>query len=246
MALLVDGDLNGTGDLQALDSGILDVVNTEGIDASAKLKLAEREVSVEIARFLERESGLELENVVIDEGLRLWHATQTLAAVYRDAYFSQLNDRYGKRWEHWQKQASEHRAGYLSSGVPYVMRPLRRPSEVVAEAREGATPPASYWICATFVSDEGVESAPSELQVVTAEAPHLLTVSIGNAGAGATGWNVYLSDVDSRTQLQTPTPLDLNQTWVLAETAVIQPGREPGSGQTATDLLKRSGILRRG
>ena len=86
---------------------------------------------------------------------------KTLEAVYRDAYFSQLNDRYGQRWHHYEALAAEQRRRYFEGGLRMVSRPVRRPSHVSAEIAEGLTSAATYWLTATFLDAEGRESAPS-------------------------------------------------------------------------------------
>src|SRR5574340_877720 len=98
MALFTDGTMTSLEDLTAQDSGLLGVVGPEGIDTTKKLSLAQEELGVELAALLPR-AGVGLENVVVTSPLRLWHVFKTLELVYRDAYHSQLNDRYRGKWE---------------------------------------------------------------------------------------------------------------------------------------------------
>ena len=49
---------------------------------------------MELAELLQRASGFDLSHVVVTPPVRLWHTYRTLENVYREAYNSQLNDRY--------------------------------------------------------------------------------------------------------------------------------------------------------
>ena len=95
MALLVDGELSSVEDLQTQDSAVLEVAHGEGIDLGRKLELAKREIEIEVEALLRRSGTGRLEEVVATLAMGRWHALLTLAMVYRDAYFSQLNDRFG-------------------------------------------------------------------------------------------------------------------------------------------------------
>ena len=61
MALLVDGDVNHIEDLKEWDTSVLDVANGEGIDLSAKLRLAAKEMEEEIESFLRWQEDLQIE-----------------------------------------------------------------------------------------------------------------------------------------------------------------------------------------
>src|SRR6516164_5839448 len=104
MALFTDGDVSSIEDLRGYDTQLLDVANTEGIDVTRKLKLAQDEIAAEITAMLSRrawfKAPLDPGRVVVTPPLKLWHMFLSLELVYRDAYRSQLNDRYaGKRDE---------------------------------------------------------------------------------------------------------------------------------------------------
>ncbi len=104
MALFTDGDVSSIEDLRAYDTQLLDVANTEGIDVTGKLKLAQEEIAAEIATLLARNLryavATDCGRVVVTPPLKLWHTFLSLELVYRDAYRNQLNDRYaGKRDE---------------------------------------------------------------------------------------------------------------------------------------------------
>jgi hypothetical protein len=108
MALFTDG-ISTIQDLTVQDSSVLATAQTENIDLSQKLTLAQQELGIEITALLQQRSNtcdwqfwlqpdLQLNNIVVTPPLQFWHVFQTLMLTYQDAYFNQLNDRYqGKR-----------------------------------------------------------------------------------------------------------------------------------------------------
>lgn len=246
MALLVDGDINTVDDLKEWDSGILDTADGERIDLQAKLRRAQAEVEEEIERFLRGQERGALGQVVIDRGLRHWHALKTLEATYRDAYFNQLNDRYGEKWKHYLKLAAQQQARYFDAGVAIVLKPLRRPPGVEATFADGALEPATYRLAATAVDAFGRESAPSPVQVVSSPVPHSLNVRIPFLPEGATGWNLYAGWPEGPLALQNETPLGPTEAWV-AGAGGLRSGRPPGDGQPADEVIRAGGsVLLRG
>jgi hypothetical protein len=246
MALLVDGDINGLDELREWDSGVLEVAHGEGIDLGAKLRRAQAEVEEEIEAFLRDQERGALRQVVVDRGLRHWHALKTLEAVYRDAYFNQLNDRYGEKWKHYFALSGRQAQRYFEAGVAIVYEPLRRPAWVEIVIGEGSLPPASYRIQATAVDGRGRESAPCPVQVAAAALPHELRVRLPFAPEGAAGWNVYASAGDGAPGLQNAAPLGLEEEWVMPLQGPVT-GRPAGEGQSADEVIRSGGyILLRG
>ncbi len=245
MALLVDGDLSRLDDLKAQDSGVLDVANGEGIDPRAKLDLAAGEIQEEVDAFLDWEETGRLDQVAASVSLKRWHVLKTLEAVYRDAYFSQLNDRYGQKWRHFEALAAEQRRRYFESGVQMVAQPVHRPSRVSAEIGEGAAGAATYWLQATFLDAEGRESAASAAVAVSSPVPHSLQVSVLFPEENATRWNLYAGADEASVGLQNAEPLPVGETWVLPAGGLVV-GRPPGNGQATDFRVVRSGLLRRG
>jgi len=246
MALLVDGDINGLAELKEWDSGVLDVAHGEGIDLGSKLRRAQAEVEEEIERFLRDQERGSLEQVVIDRGLRHWHALKTLECVYRDAYFNQLNDRYGAKWKHYLELAGRQGERYFAAGVGIVNTPLRRPPWVEIRIQDGALPPASYRIQATVLDAQGRESAPCPVQAAGSPLPHALVAGLPYTPPGAVGWNIYIAAEDGQAGLQNDQPLGVEQEWTLPLTGV-RTGPPPGGGQEADEVIRAGGaILLRG
>lgn len=239
MALLVDGDVSRIEDLKAQDSGVLDVASGEGIDLGSKLRVAESEIGMEVELLLTLEGRGTPEQVVVDGALRRWHVLKSLEAVYRDAYFSQLNDRYGKRWQHYQELAAMQRMLCFEIGVKLVGVPLRRPQHVDVQVGDGVLPAATYWICATYVDGSGNESAASATQVVSSPLPHSLAVATLFAPAQVSGWNVYVGPSELTVGKQNTTPLAVGTVWSMPAMAPLV-GPPPAEGQRSTYSVQRS------
>ena len=104
MALFTDGEVSSIEDLRGYDTQLLDVANVEGIDVTRKLQLAQEEIATEVTTLLGRlrlpgwlNAPPDPGRVVVTPPLRLWHSYLALEMVYRDAYHSQLNDRYAAK-----------------------------------------------------------------------------------------------------------------------------------------------------
>ncbi len=245
MALLVDGDVSLIENLKAFDSGVLEVANGEGIDLHAKLRVGQLEVEADVERFLHWEDRGSLEQVQVNAALNRWHTLKTLEAVYRDAYFSQLNDRYGERWRAYEKMAATQERRYFDGGVAVVSRPVRRPEKITMEVTDGLNEPGTYWVQATLIDASGQESAPGPVEVVSSPLPHTLTVRLPYVREGVTGWNLFVGMQEDEAGLQNATPLGVNEVWTMPEGGIVA-GRPPGTGQSADSVIYRSGRFRRG
>jgi hypothetical protein len=245
MGLLVEGSLSRAEDLRGQDSGVLEVASSEGIDLTTKLGLAERELMVEVGTFLSREGHGKLEQVRVSEALRRWHVLKCLESVYQDAYFSQLNDRYGERWRHYKALAREQAARFFEDGAQLVAEPLRRPEFLEVRVVEGTLAAATYWVQATFMDAQLRESAPSEVQVASSPLPHGLEAEVLYPPDRAAYWNLYAGTQPETMGLQNAAPLAVGQKWMAAESGFAA-GRPPGEGQATDFIVRRSGLIRRG
>jgi len=241
MALLVDGDVSRIEDLKAQDTSVLDVAASEGIDLEEKLNLAWQEVQAEVEYFLAQEGGAVVEQVAVNVSMSCWHAWKTLESVYRDAFFSQLNDRYGQRWRHWVSLTEKQRVRVFEMGVRVVSRPVRRPAEVEVSLIAGNHAAGSYWLRATSVDESGQESSPSRVRALGAVGPHGLMVSAG----GTLSWNLYAGARPDSLTLQNEEPMAAGTAWVMPETGLMA-GRRMGSGQIPDSTVGRIPRNRRG
>jgi len=243
MAMFTDGAISSIEELAGHDTQLLTAASVEGIDVSRKIALAQEEISVVVTGLLGRHSAPPaLQQVVVTAAIKLWHAYRTLELVYRDAYHSQLNDRYaGKRDEyqtlvHW---AYNH---VIQSGLGIAADPVRRatPPQVMPSA--GILEEGTYYVSVAWINgsgDEGATSTPTEIQAsgstfaVQASTPE-----------GVRGWNVYCGTGPERITLQNPAPLTPEETWI--QPTVSSSGRAAGNGQEPTYLLPVPRILQRG
>src|SRR5260370_23923411 len=139
MAPFTDGPIHTSGELQNYDTAILNVASTEGIDVTSKGILAQEEIATELLLFLNRNSNFDPQylvrrrigvgDVVLTPPLRRWHAYETLALVYRDAYNNQLNDRYQGKWKEYAEFASNAAETLFEAGFRpmHITRPQAHP-----------------------------------------------------------------------------------------------------------------------
>src|SRR4051794_23807345 len=134
MALFTDGAITSIEELSGYDTQLLTVATVEGIDVSRKLLLAQEELSVEVTGLLGRQSvAPALEQVVVTTAVKLWHAYRTLEMVYRDAYHSQLNDRYAGKRDEYRTLAQWAYRQVLQGGLGVAADPVARatPPQVI-------------------------------------------------------------------------------------------------------------------
>ncbi len=239
MALLVDGSVSQIEDLKAYDSGVLGVASGESIDVNSKLDVALAEIAEEVEDFLRCEDRGRLEQVRVSLALRRWHTLKTLEAIYRDAYFSQLNDRYGERWKHYQKLAADEQRRAFECGIELVLNPVNRPQSVTVTIGDGTLAASTYWVQATVLDATGRESAPSPVQVASSAVPHSLSVALPYATDGIAYWNVFAGTAEDEMARQNATPLAVNAAWVLS-TGTLTPGAPPSTGQAADIIVRRT------
>ena len=253
MALFSDGTVSTVADLTAQDSSVLDVAQTEGINLTQKLELARGEVGLELSSCLERSRSsysqfgqppLTLANVAVTAPLQVWHTFRTLAAVYRDAYFSQLNARYSAKWQAFEKLARKAMLDALEAGVGMVWDPLPQGGEPALSTDPGPGAGGVFYAAVAFVNAAGEEGLASPVLDLTVPAGNLLVITAGTAPANATGWNAYAGVDPGALALLNATPLTpgTSFTW----TPGIVGGRGPGAGQTPNMLRMLSRIWQRG
>ncbi len=240
MGLFTDGPPADIEALREYESSILDVAATEKIDLTVKLAVAQRELGIELERFLDGRSDVTLANVVVTDALLVWHTFHTLALTFRDAYHNQLNDRYRAKWTEYEKRArwASEALFHLGAGVTYRPIPRAKAPAVWAEP-EAAAAAATYCVRVTWVG-AGEEGSPSDAAVLTAPQGSTLVVQADPAGGGAAviGWNVYAGYGPTGLALQNDAPVATGGTW-RAPASGLRQGREPGTGQTPEAVIRR-------
>jgi hypothetical protein len=254
MALFTDG-ISTIQDLMAQDSSVLATAQTENIDLSQKLSLAQQELGIELTALLQRSSTYDwqfwlqpypqLNNIVVTPPLQLWHVFQTLKLVYQDAYFNQLNNRYGGKRDQFQQLVKWAMDKLIQTGVGVVSDPMPQATPPQLTSIPGGKLAMTYCASTSWLNlenEEGQASNPSTLSVVAGNA---LVAQPVNQPANATAWNVYVGLSPTAMALQNTSPLALDQVWVQAG-PVSTLGQPPGSGQAPDYLRALPRLLQRG
>ncbi len=254
MALFTDGPPSHIEFMTGLDSQLMSVASSEGIDVKRKLVLAYEEIGLDLNALLKRTEMAErpvwaimrpkLNDVVVTTALKLWHAYRTLELVYADAYNSQLNDRYQGKSEQFQKMANSYRERLIDAGAGMASRPVARALTPVLTAAPGSLPDNIYYVTAAWVNRTNEEGA-SAIPAAIATSSSSFSALPGPVPANATGWNVYVgTDPDSVT-LQNSSPLDVGVAWV-QPVWISATGRKPGFGQEPNYLQALPRTIQRG
>jgi hypothetical protein len=230
--LFTDAPLVPFSELSAYETSIQDVAVTENIDLTQKLELVRRHLGTRLRIFLKRNArgAFDLANVVVTTELRHWLILSTLAEVYRDAYHSQLNDRYGAKWKEYTLEADQAAQELFEIGVGVVTDPVPRPGQPSASVIAGSYSATTYFLRAAWVGPTGQESAPSEAVSVDTTDDSNIQVSPPADAGSAVGWTLYLGSAGDACRLQTPTPLALDATWQIPDSGVRN-GLVAGAGQ---------------
>jgi hypothetical protein len=245
MALFVDGPASGVDDLTNQDSGLLDVSQTCGINVTTKIALAHDEIEADLQLWLDRprtsmdmvwSPALHIGQVVITPALRRWETMQALALFYRDAYFSQLVDRYQAKWDEYTKLTRTAYGKYMASGMGLVNNPVPQAPGPVLGSVPGPQQGGTFYARISWLNAARGEGIPSvALSMVVAD-NNLMTVSAPAAPANVTGFNVYAGSSLNAMFLQNDVPLPPGASFTYVPGFVTQ-GQLPGLGQ-APDYMR--------
>lgn len=239
MALFVDGLAAGVDDLTNQDSGLLDVAQTCGINVTTKIALAHDEIAADLQLWLDRprtsldmvwRPSLHIGQVVITPALRRWETMQALALFYRDAYFSQLADRYQAKWDEYSKLTRTAFEKYMVSGMGLVGNPVPQAPAPVLGSVAGPQQGGTFYACISWVNAAGGEGAVSVTSSIVIADSYLMTVGAPPAPANVTGFNVYAGTSLSAMVLQNDVALAPGGTFTYVPGFVTQ-GKLPGRGQ---------------
>lgn len=254
MALFTDGPVSGIEDLAAQDSQLLEVANIEAIDVTRKLALAQDELGVELSMLLARLSFVDqpfwlspkpnLGSVVVTPPLKLWHTYRALEMVYKDAYNSQLNDRYAGKRDQFRLMAQWASEKLIQIGIGVAPKPVPQAATPEVLPIPGALPDGTYYVTVAWVNDAGEEGASAVPAVVTI-AGSTLEVRPGAPLGCAVGWSVYIGGAPESMVQQNGSPIGTGQTWQQPE-ALATAGRAPSAGQEPTYLKPIPRVIQRG
>jgi hypothetical protein len=254
MALFVDGPVSTIDDLTHQDSGFLDVAETCGIDATTKLWLAHEELETDLELWLDRPRPtlelvfgplLHIEQVVVTPSLKRWGTMQALSMFYRDAYFSQLVDRYQARWDEYSRLTRDAYQRFVASGLGIVLTPVRKASIPLLGSVAGPQTGGEFYASVAWVNAAGQEGAASEATSITIADNNLMTVSAVNPPGSAAGFNVYAGNSLSGMVAQNQVPLAPGSSFAYVPGFTTQ-GRGPSTGQRPDVVRPLARTLLRG
>ncbi|HTA42393.1 MAG TPA: hypothetical protein VK789_08100 [Bryobacteraceae bacterium] len=259
MALFVDGPAATIENLADQDAGLLAVAQTTGIDVSVKLRLAQEEVRADLELWLIKprlaidmfqtemlwRPLLRIEQVVATPPLKRWETMHALELTYRDAYFSQLVDRYQAKWQQYQTLTFAARECFIASGLGLVTDPLHQPEPPALASVEGPQNGGTFYASVSWVNAAGQEGAASEASSITIADGNLMTVSAVNAPENAAGFRVYAGPILDSMFRQNDVLLPIGVTYTYVPGQITQ-GTLPGKGQKPDFTRALTRLLSRG
>lgn len=249
MALFTDSPAIAVEDLASYESSILETANAEGIDLTAKIELARQEVGLQLASGIERLDGggrdVKLTNVAVTAPLRVWMLFHTLSMVYRDAYHSQLNDRYKAKWQQYRGLSRWASEMLFQQGVGMVGDPMPEAEAPQAVASTGSLVAGTYFVRTSWVNAAGEYGAAGKLASVDLAAAGGLQVTAVNAPSRAVSWNVYAGVTPFDLYQQNTTALSPLVSWA-STGALLTTSAKPGNGQDAGYLRPLPRLIQRG
>jgi hypothetical protein len=262
MALFTDAPISTLDQLAAQDSAALDVASTEGIDATAKISLAQDELGIEITAVSARSpfspatvsvwwpgmvltTTVQLSSIVVTPPLRLWHTFHTLELIYRDAYNNQLNDRYLGKWRAYTDLAKWASSMLMQTGFGVVSDPVTIAQSPQLDVISGVFQATTYFVQTAWLNARGEEGMASAVASAAALDQNSVQVTANNPPANAVAWNAYAgTSIDSIT-LQNPVPITVGQPWFLPASGLVS-GKSSGTGQAPNYYRVLPRYLQRG
>jgi len=262
MALFTDAPISTLDQLAAQDSAALDVASTEGIDATAKISLAQDELGIEITAASSRSAfspvspsvwwpgmvlttTLQLSSIVVTPPLRLWHTFHTLELIYRDAYNSQLNDRYLGKWRAYTDLAKWASSMLMQTGIGVVPDPVPVAQSPQVNVIGGTFQATTYFVQTAWLNARGEEGMASAVTSAAALDQNSVQVTTNNPPLNAAAWNIYAGTSIDAITLQTSAPITVGQPWFLPTSGLVS-GRGPGTGQAPNYYRTLPRYLQRG
>jgi hypothetical protein len=256
MALFIDAPPMDVAAIASHDSGLLETCKILGIDLSSKFALAHSEIALELTLMLNSlhvhavpigtNCILSLDHVALTAPLAAWQVRHTLALVYGDAYYSQLNDRYAAKWKEYQTLTRIAKDTFREIGIGIVSDPLERPAAPAIEELPTTTSDKPYYVSATVLNQSGEDSSPSTPVTAPSFSEKPITVKPGTTPPNAKFWNVYIGVDPGRLWRQNDTPLELGSGWPLWYPTIRTGGVPPSNGQEASFHKRLPRTLQRG
>ena len=252
MALLADGRISTIDTLQAIDASVVEVARVERVDLDRKLEMATDEVGLRVKKFLleyglaSRVAGangeVDLGKIVVTPGMAYWHALEALAITYSDAFFSQLNDRYNRKWAHYRDLATQAATLLFDTGVGAVSSGVRRAMPPVITDSGSAGIPGTYFVSIAWTNTSGGTGVASEPTVITTS--ELMVVAAAETVPAGWTFDVYAGPSDAEMMKQTTTPVAAMGSWTQPGPLIV--GGPLPAGQAPEFYLRRERLWQRG
>jgi hypothetical protein len=162
--------------------------------------------------------------------LKRWESLHALALVYRDAYFSQLVDRYQAKWQEFSKLARDVRESFLATGIGLVSDPVKQAAPPLLSITPGPQTGGTFYASVTWVNAAKQEGAPSYPSSLTVFDGNLMTVSATGTPPNAVGFNVYAGTSLEAMLRQNDVVLPVTVPYLYVPGQIMQ-GPLPGDGQ---------------
>ena len=244
MPLFTDGPISSIEDLRGHDTQLLEVANMEHIDVTRKLAQAQEEVAIDLAVMLSRITlPARIANVVVTPPLKLWHTFRSLEKVYRDAFNSQLNDRYAGKRDEYHEMAKWAHERVMQSGVGMTADPIPQAPTPTVQAAPGGVANGTYYVSTAWTNargEEGASSIPATIMVAGSS----FEVLHGAAPGNAKGWHVYVGSSPQGLLRQDGAVLALGVAW--RQTDTLAAGRLAGTGQAVGFVQAVPRLMHRG
>jgi hypothetical protein len=265
MALFTDGLPASIDDLRRYDSFAESLAHDAGINLDTKLSVAAEEVGQAIFHFLlfqstpcylvtgwslnfpPGEAGrrrLGLSDVMVTQAVRRWTALKALAGLYRDAYDSDVTDRYRVKWQEFEQLARAAEDSAFTTGIGLSRNPVpKAPVPAITQASQTETG-VDCVVRVTWVNGEGAEGAPSDVWHAPLAPGDQVTVPCPPP-AGIVGWNSYVALAGNTPTLQNSAPLAPAAGWEMPLGSLAS-GRPILEGQPPDYFVVERRILPRG
>jgi hypothetical protein len=254
MALFVDGPACTIDDLTDQDSGLLDVSLDNGINITTKLRLAQGELKTDLELWLIKQRPAlpmswapspRIEQIVVTPPLKRWETMHALALVYRDAYFSQLADRYQAKFQEYSKLTRNAREDFVASGLAMANDPVPQAALPVLTSTLAPQSGGTFYASVSWVNAEGQEGAASAASSLTISDGNVMVVAAVNSPSNAAGFRIYAGTALNAMFLQNDVLLPVGATYLYIPGQVTQ-GPLPGNGQKPDFVRPLARTLLRG
>ena len=250
MALFVDGPVATLTDLRAYESSVLDMASTETIDLTVKLNIAHREANFEVSCFLARHGynpPPDLGRVIATEPVLHFETLRALELIYRDAYNSQLNDRYLGKWKEYAELSRGAMTLLFDIGVGMSNAPMARASAPgVSTVPGGLLEGRTYFVSIAWQTPTGETGDWSSTQACFAPEMTLLSLTPPTpAPQGATGYFVYAGTSEDDMRRQNEVGIATGAAWTEPASG-LRTDLAPIARQTPDWYVTNRRVLRRG